>query len=450
MNKIVKLCGISMLLFGLGACSKNVDKDTTESTETETTSVKKESVKKEKETKNNTIWNAQKESELKAFIDSWSKQMNQEYKFYDSTDELKWNNLIISKDKLEKNKTIEFNQNKQEIDVFSSEDKKGVMNIVAIASDEEDSNPDNHHVYMFSLLDNKPLVLIVSEKSTSSEIIVSETKNEQLKQGFKDIVESSGDTNKVTKDNNFDKLSDDIKAILLTEVVDERLETRFYELNQPDTMFLSYYMDNGYIYVHLTSGRGTGHPIYLLKDEGDVIQPLQTVSRVSYDEYKEYPPKTGDINKEMLYKKHQENKDKYDSAVVNFKLTSEIGEKNAFEDMIKAIGTTNKANNPTKVSSNSKPSAEEIFGYYRDYILDDAGMFSPDLKKRVTMKGVDDQGFPIIAHMVHGSEINISMDGNIIKYSVYSIGGVYDDGTPEKSHLFDAFYNSQTGEHGVY
>jgi len=41
MNKIVKLCGISLLLIGLGACSKTIDNKTTESTKTETTSVKK-------------------------------------------------------------------------------------------------------------------------------------------------------------------------------------------------------------------------------------------------------------------------------------------------------------------------------------------------------------------------------------------------------------------------
>lgn len=41
------------------------------------------------------------------------------------------------------------------------------------------------------------------------------------------------------------------------------------------------------------------------------------------------------------------------------------------------------------------------------------------------------------------------MTGDVINYNVNAIGGAYDDGTPEKSHLFDAFYNYKTGEHGV-
>lgn len=231
--------------------------------------------------------------------------------------------------------------------------------------------------------------------------------------------------------------------------MDERLTNNFDDLNQPDMMFINYYKDNDYYYIFFTSRRGTGHPIYLLKDEGVTIKPLQTVSRVAYDEYKEIPPKSDSIDKNQLLEKYMVNKEKYEAAVTNFKVQSTSSEKQVFEDMVKRIGVKNKDEKEEVMTSTTKPSSEEIYRYYKDYIVYDAGINSEVLQQRMKMKGVDENGFPIISHVVHGLEINISMDGDVINYKVYSIGGANDDGTPAKSHLFDAFYNYRTGEHGV-
>ncbi|UUV98790.1 DUF4767 domain-containing protein [Vagococcus luciliae] len=453
MNKYIGL--FIVVIFGtlLGGCNDSKKQEDTDTTEPKVSEVKKQqTINSTKEINvKKIIWDSEKESQLKSFVNGWGKEMNQDYTFYESNDELKWNNLVISARNLEKNKTIDLNGKKQSISIFSSKDEENVLNIVAIASDEEDNNVDNHHLYFFSLLNDKPLVLIVSEKSTSSNIIASETKNNELKSGFTNIIEQTNEeSNKTdTSISKFDTLSNDIKALLLTEAVDDRLETRFDELNQPDAMFLNYYIEDNYIYLFFTSGVGTGHPIYLLEDEGSTIKPLQTVSRVSYDEYKEFPPKSINLDKEILFEKYNANPEKYDLAVTNFKVGSTINEKAVFEDMVKRIGIKNKVEKEEVVTSSTKPSAEEIYRYYKDYIVYDAGINSEVLQQRMEMKGVDENGFPIIAHVVHGSEINISMDGDVINYNVYSIGGANDDGTPAKSHLFDAFYNYKTGEHGV-
>lgn len=64
-------------------------------------------------TQKKTIWDSKKEAQLKSFISSWGKEMKQDYNCYRSDDELKWNNQVISKQTLEKNKTIELNGKKK-------------------------------------------------------------------------------------------------------------------------------------------------------------------------------------------------------------------------------------------------------------------------------------------------------------------------------------------------
>lgn len=238
----------------------------------------------------------------------------------------------------------------------------------------------------------------------------------------------------------------------MIEVIDSRLFERFDELNEPDRIFLNYYQQNGNWLLHITSGMGTGHPLYLLVESETEFEVVQQLSRISYDEYGEMPIFAGDIYKENLYDTYQANQGKYDQAISNFSTTNSSDLVGTYDSYCKLIGITNLMNTKEASDSNgtTQPTAEEIFGYYRDYIIDDLPDFSSDLKNHVQMKGIDEQGLAIIKHVIHGSEINITIDGSVIIYSIYAIGGLDADGNVAKSHVNDAYYDTATGNHGLY
>lgn len=443
-TKLLVLAGlISVLLMGCQSKKEAVEvTSTTQKTETTTTTSTKEIAKKN-------LWNDKKDQELHQFMTAWSKEMKQDYQFYDEKAELKWNDQTVSKKAVEKLKTIEVDKKEQQVEVFPKEEKENQLNIVAIASDEADSQPENHHLYFFALEGKTPKVLIVSEESTAKKIVAAETQNEALKQGFKTIVTGE----KPKEDNRFASLPDGLKALLATELVDERLIKDFDFLNRPSAMYFNYFKDGDFYYVYFTSGAGVGHPLYLFKEEQNGFSNVQTIVRESANEYKELPAVAMSADKKTLVDKYEANKAKYDQALTNFEVKEEPNLKETYANQCKHAGIQNKAQATVteNKTASKQPSAEEIYGYYRDYVIEDApNLDAASLRERMTMRGVDDRGLPIIKHMVHGSEIEIELKGDRIEYVVYGIGGVNTDGTPAKSHMFSAYYNISTGEHGLF
>jgi len=112
--------------------------------------------------------------------------------------------------------------------------------------------------------------------------------------------------------NNFDNLSQAIKAHLATSIVDDRAYA--HDL----TGFTLYYNiegDNLFVQVH--SGAGVGHPVYRIQLDSDSITPIDGVVNVSAANIEETTLNSSTISKKDLYNHYSKNKDVYEAGESN-------------------------------------------------------------------------------------------------------------------------------------
>lgn len=138
----------------------------------------------------NTLWDTNKASKLETFVTQWGKTLGQEYKSYNLQ-----NNVSLYGTPLPQaviNGDWKMAINEAPVTVQWSEDGTGHadFNLVAVYSDVETGEYLGQHVYFFGFQNGQPKVYLTQQNQGNDKnyMYFNETQNQQLKQGFIDIV----------------------------------------------------------------------------------------------------------------------------------------------------------------------------------------------------------------------------------------------------------------------
>ncbi|WP_213178401.1 DUF4767 domain-containing protein [Enterococcus lactis] len=172
-------------------------KSKTQSTEQTTTEIKQSVeasassiTESSSEEVKNTLWDTNKASKLETFVTQWGKTLGQEYKSYNLQ-----NNVSLYGTPLPQaviNGDWKMAINEAPVTVQWSEDGTGQadFNLVAVYSDVETGEYLGQHVYFFGFQNGQPKVYLTQQNqgNENNYLYFNETQNQQLKQGFIDIV----------------------------------------------------------------------------------------------------------------------------------------------------------------------------------------------------------------------------------------------------------------------
>ncbi len=194
------LLGTILLLGGCSTVSQNEQKKQVDSTthEIETTTQETNTTESSKATSSDTsdsqikqeLWDTNKASQLETFVTQWGKTLGQEYKSYNLQ-----NNVSLYGTPLPQaviNGDWKMAINEAPVTVQWSEDGTGHadFNLVAVYSDVETGEYLGQHVYFFGFQNGQPKVYLTQQNqgNENNYMYFNETQNQQLKQGFIDIV----------------------------------------------------------------------------------------------------------------------------------------------------------------------------------------------------------------------------------------------------------------------
>ncbi|EME3504094.1 DUF4767 domain-containing protein [Enterococcus faecium] len=159
---------------------QSVEASTSESSITESSS---EEVK-------NTLWDSDKSTQLATFVTQWGKTLGQEYKSYNPQNNVSLYGTPLPSAVIDGNWKMAINE--APVTVQWSEDGTGHadFNLVAVYSDVETGEYLGQHVYFFGFENGQPKVYLTQQNqgNENNYLYFNETQNQQLKQGFTDIV----------------------------------------------------------------------------------------------------------------------------------------------------------------------------------------------------------------------------------------------------------------------
>lgn len=171
---------------------QSVEASTSESLTTESSS---EEVK-------NTLWDSEKSTQLATFIPQWGKTLGQEYKSYNPQNNVSLYGTPLPSAVIDGNWKMAINE--APVTVQWSEDGTGHadFNLVAVYSDVETGEYLGQHVYFFGFQNGQPKVYLTQQNqgNENNYLYFNETQNQQLKQGFIDIVNGQTPQNPVVEE----------------------------------------------------------------------------------------------------------------------------------------------------------------------------------------------------------------------------------------------------------
>ena len=138
----------------------------------------------------NTLWDTNKASQLETFVTQWGKTLGQEYKSYNPQNNVSLYGTPLPSAVIDGNWKMAINE--APVTVQWSEDGTGHadFNLVAVYSDVETGEYLGQHVYFFGFQNGQPKVYLTQQNqgNENNYLYFNETQNQQLKQGFIDIV----------------------------------------------------------------------------------------------------------------------------------------------------------------------------------------------------------------------------------------------------------------------
>lgn len=159
---------------------QSVEASTSESLTTESSS---EQVK-------STLWDSEKSTQLATFVTQWGKTLGQEYKSYNLRNNVSLYGTPLPQAVINGNWKMAINE--APVTVQWSEDGTGQadFNLVAVYSDVETGEYLGQHVYFFGFQNGQPKVYLTQQNQGNDKnyMYFNETQNQQLKQGFSDIM----------------------------------------------------------------------------------------------------------------------------------------------------------------------------------------------------------------------------------------------------------------------
>lgn len=171
---------------------QSVEASTSESSITESSS---EDVK-------NTLWDSEKSTQLATFVTQWGKTLGQEYKSYNPQNNVSLYGTPLPSAVIDGNWKMAINE--APVTVQWSEDGTGHadFNLVAVYSDVETGEYLGQHVYFFGFQNGQPKVYLTQQNqgNENNYLYFNETQNQQLKQGFIDIVNGQTPQNPVVEE----------------------------------------------------------------------------------------------------------------------------------------------------------------------------------------------------------------------------------------------------------
>lgn len=171
---------------------QSVEASTSESLTTESSS---EEVK-------NTLWDSEKSTQLATFVPQWGKTLGQEYKSYNPQNNVSLYGTPLPSAVIDGNWKMAINE--APVTVQWSEDGTGHadFNLVAVYSDVETGEYLGQHVYFFGFQNGQPKVYLTQQNqgNENNYLYFNETQNQQLKQGFIDIVNGQTPQNPVVEE----------------------------------------------------------------------------------------------------------------------------------------------------------------------------------------------------------------------------------------------------------
>lgn len=171
---------------------QSVEASTSESSITESSS---EEVK-------NTLWDSEKSTQLATFVPQWGKTLGQEYKSYNPQNNVSLYGTPLPQAVINGNWKMAINE--APVTVQWTEDGTGQsdFNLVAVYSDVETGEYLGQHVYFFGFQNGQPKVYLTQQNqgNENNYLYFNETQNQQLKQGFIDIVNGQTPQNPVVEE----------------------------------------------------------------------------------------------------------------------------------------------------------------------------------------------------------------------------------------------------------
>ncbi len=171
---------------------QSVEVSTSESLTTESSS---EEVK-------NTLWDSEKSTQLATFVPQWGKTLGQEYKSYNPQNNVSLYGTPLPSAVIDGNWKMAINE--VPVTVQWSEDGTGHadFNLIAVYSDVETGEYLGQHVYFFGFQNGQPKVYLTQQNqgNENNYLYFNETQNQQLKQGFIDIVNGQTPQNPVVEE----------------------------------------------------------------------------------------------------------------------------------------------------------------------------------------------------------------------------------------------------------
>lgn len=230
----------------LTACSKQQSSQTKESSQSKVSSKKASKFKEKKSAssksassatskstshskKAETPWNSAKDQQLASFMSSWGATINQKYVKYTPNNPGNVYGIKIPNDIYNGKWHLAISDIDNQVSSAWSENGQGASNtylIVACYSDFTNvKTAYGYHVYLFTIYNGKPVVLI-SEQNQGNEknsYVFGETKNNELKNGFTQIV---GDTSNTTSSSqtNSSSVTDEELAIMAIMKFDDQAQ----------------------------------------------------------------------------------------------------------------------------------------------------------------------------------------------------------------------------------
>ncbi|MBD9697880.1 DUF4767 domain-containing protein, partial [Enterococcus faecium] len=136
------------------------------------------------------LWDKNKASQLETFVIQWGKTLGQEYKSYNPQNNVSLYGTPLPQAVINGNWKMAINE--APVTVQWSEDGTGHadFNLVAVYSDVETGEYLGQHVYFFGFQNGQPKVYLTQQNqgNENNYLYFNETQNQQLKQGFIDIV----------------------------------------------------------------------------------------------------------------------------------------------------------------------------------------------------------------------------------------------------------------------
>lgn len=202
------------IVLNLGACStpnirQTSSRDNTKVTVTSSTTIDSSSKRKLKEeqkkeitekstnlhTAKQKLWDEDKATKLKNFMDNWGEKMKQTYKEYSLYNNVDFYGASLPEIILgnEKNTQMAVNDKIVSAEWSTTGISNSEYSIIDVYSDAETAHDLNKHIYFFAFHNQQPVVLVSMQNQGAPDKVIhfKETENKELKSGFSSIINNN-------------------------------------------------------------------------------------------------------------------------------------------------------------------------------------------------------------------------------------------------------------------